>query len=59
MSTGFPTLASADRNDRRAAVLCSESAATCSPWASHASAHRIPSPPALVTIATPSPFGGG
>ena len=59
MSTGFVTLASAGsiaRSLRRDAAV---SAGNVSPDASHASAHRIPSPPAFVSTATRGPAGSG
>src|SRR3954468_3031915 len=59
MSTGFETLASSGRNDRSAVLVASESGLTRRPVAAHLSAHRIPRPPAFVTIAIRSPFGGG
>ncbi len=59
MSTGFVTEASLGRNPRRRAVVSSDSGGTESPFASQVSAHRMPRPPAFVTIATRSPAGGG
>ena len=39
--------------------MASEIGWTFRPFASHVSAHRMPRPPAFVTMATRSPFGGG
>jgi hypothetical protein len=52
MSTGFATLAAAGRNARSAVVVGDVNDVTVRPLASHASAARMPGPPALVTIAT-------
>ena len=52
MSTGFATPAAAGRNDRSSATVSAESSGTARPRASQVSAHWIPRPPALVTIAT-------
>ena len=52
MSTGLPTLAAAGRNARSSARVASLSEGSSSPFASHASAARMPGPPALVRIAT-------
>ena len=59
MSTGLPTDAAAGRNDRSAATVASDSGGTTRPCASHASAARMPGPPALVRIATRRPRGTG
>ena len=59
MSIGLPTLASAGRMARTFAVVSGASATISSPFASHASAARIPGPPALVTMATREPWGNG
>ena len=55
MSTGFATLASAGSTARRPATASSPSAGSSRPAASHASAQRIPRPPAFVTIPTERP----
>ena len=59
MSTGFATLASAGSTERSAATVVSESGVSSSPEASHASAQRMPSPPAFVRTATPARRGRG
>ncbi len=59
MSTGLPMEASAGRNLRNLSRVACDSGCTFRPFASQVSAHRIPRPPAFVTIATRSPFGGG
>ena len=59
MSTGLATAASAGKPSRSLAWSCGESSTTWSPPASQASAHMIPGPPALVTIATRRPAGTG
>jgi hypothetical protein len=59
MSTGFATLASAERSAVSSASVSVESAGRSRPAASHASAQRIPSPPAFVRIPTRLPCGSG
>ncbi len=59
MSTGFAVLASGGSRPARPSLVSGESSGSSRPAASHASAHRIPSPPALVRIATPGPRGSG
>ena len=49
MSTGFATLASAARISRNAVSVSGDSDGSSRPPASHASAHRMPSPPAFVS----------
>ena len=55
--TGLSTAASLGRSRRSACCVCSDSATTSRPSAMHASAHRMPGPPALVTMATRLPVG--
>ena len=59
MSTGLATLASAGRNSSSFALVSSANGASSSPADSHASAQRIPSPPAFVRTATRRPRGAG
>ena len=59
MSTGFATLASAGNTASSARTVSSASPGSSSPAASHASAQRIPRPPAFVRIATCRPRGMG
>jgi hypothetical protein len=59
MSTGFCTLAVEGRKAARAAFVSGDRSTTVSPVPSHASAARIPGPPAFVTIARRVPFGSG
>ena len=58
MSIGLPMDASAGRNLRSLFRVAWDSDRTFKPFASQLSAHMIPRPPAFVTIATRSPFGG-
>ena len=59
MSTGFARLASAGRSVSTRLRVSSASGGIVRPAASQASAHMIPSPPALVSTATPRPRGAG
>ncbi len=59
MSTGFATLAASGRKARSAATVSSPRVGSSRPFASQASAARMPGPPALVRMATRGPFGGG
>ena len=59
MSTGFSTLPSAGRNSRRRSAVASVRCGSSSPAASHASAQRIPRPPAFVSRPTLRPRGSG
>ena len=59
MSIGLPKEAAGGRNSPSLACTSGESSGTSTPFAWQASAHMIPGPPALVTIATRSPRGTG
>jgi hypothetical protein len=59
MSTGFATLASDGSNAVSLNAVSSESAGSSRPADSHASAARIPNPPAFVSTATRRPSGSG
>ena len=59
MSIGFAVLASCGSTAARAARVSSDSCGSSSPAASHASAQRIPRPPALVRTTTRLPWRGG
>ncbi len=59
MSIGFATLASLGSTAASASRVASVSVGSSSPAASHASAQRIPSPPAFVITATRRPRGSG
>ena len=59
MSTGFDTDEAAGRNERSSATVAALSSGTSRPCDSHVSAHRIPKPPAFVTMATRLPAGTG
>ena len=55
MSTGLERLAAAGKNFRSSVLVFSESSGTTNPPASHASVHKMPGPPAFVTMATRLP----
>ena len=57
-SMGLASAAPAGTRGRSSAMVASGSATTSSPAAAHASAHRIPRPPPLVTTPTRGPAGG-
>ena len=59
MSIGFATLASAGSSSRRRVTVGAASSGRTRPAASHASAARMPSPPAFVSTATRRPGGSG
>ena len=59
MSTGFATEGTAGKSAWSRARVNSLKRTTESPAASHASAARMPGPPALVTMATRPPRGNG
>src|SRR4029450_2352229 len=59
VSTGLLTLAAAARTSRRSAWTSAGRGATVRPTSAQASAANTPAPPALLTIATESPRGGG
>src|ERR1700694_2914318 len=59
MSTGLPLDAAAGKNAASSARTFSENGGTTRPFASHASAHRIAGPPALVRMPTRLPAGSG
>jgi hypothetical protein len=59
MSTGLPTAAVAGSSARSAAAVPADTGGTSSPCAAHASAARMPGPPALVRIAARRPGGRG
>ena len=59
MSTGLVVDASAGSASARRARVAAESGSIRRPSASHASAQRIPGPPALVSTATRLPRGSG
>ena len=59
MSTGFRTLAAAGKTCAGRLEVSDERGVSSNPAASHASAQRIPRPPAFVTTATRFPRGSG
>ncbi len=59
MSIGLASPAWAGSSPRRAAIECGASVGSASPWASHASASKMPGPPAFVTTPIRGPGGTG